>query len=255
MGRTIIVGDVHGCPHELETMLTRVGFTTGDRLVLVGDVLARGPDSMGVLDIVRRTGAVLVRGNHEERVLASRPPSHHPMTWRQGGEAGPEGKAGKIPKSPKPLGRIHADVVAKLRPIDWELLAASPLYVDLPEHGVRVVHAGVVPGLPIERQKRSTLLTIRSIGRRGEPLEKGGATLWGARYVGPPHIVFGHYARVTPQLHPWATGLDTGCVYGGALTGLLLGEDQRVPEGLDARRKLLVTVPAAREYYAAGGGR
>jgi hypothetical protein len=245
MGRTIIVGDVHGCPHELETLLANVDFELGDRLVLVGDIVARGPDSIGVLDIVRRTGAVLVRGNHEERLLAARPPEDHPLSWQaRGGEAG---------KARKPLGRLHAEVAAKMRPIDWALVEASPLFVDLADHDVRVVHAGVIPGIPIARQKRSTLLTIRTIGPDGEALEKGGKVLWGTRYHGPPHIVFGHYARVEPQLHPWATGLDTGCVYGGTLTAMVLGPGERVPRDVAARRKLLVTVPAAREYYAPGG--
>ncbi len=250
-GRTVLVGDVHGCPHELETMLSLVRFDTGDRLVLVGDVLARGPDSNGVLDIVRRTGAVLVRGNHEERILRSRPRqdhAHHPLSWSSS-----QDMAHKAWKPAKPLGRIHAEVAARLRPIDWALLEASPFSVDLPEHGVRVVHAGVVPGLAFEDQKRSTLLTIRTIGSRGEALEKGGTVLWGTRYHGPPHIVFGHFARVEPQLHPWATGLDTGCVYGGTLTGLVLEDGQPVPRDVEARKKLLVTVPAAREYYATGG--
>src|ERR1700704_4140167 len=72
MGRTVIVGDVHGCREELELLLERVGFTTGDRLVFVGDLIARGPDSLGVLDVARRTGAIVVRGNHEEKLLAWR---------------------------------------------------------------------------------------------------------------------------------------------------------------------------------------
>jgi hypothetical protein len=249
MGRTVIVGDVHGCPHELETMLSIVRFDTGDRLVLVGDILARGPDSNGVLDIVRRTGALVVRGNHEERILRSRPNDHdrHALGWSSGARARP------AKKPPKPLGRIHAEVAARLRPIDWALLEATPLHVDLPEHGVRVVHAGVVPGVPFERQKRTALMTIRTLGSHGEAIEKGGKVLWGTRYHGPPHIVFGHYARVEPQLHPWATGLDTGCVYGGTLTALVLSEGQHVPRELPARRRLLVTVPAEREYYVTGG--
>src|SRR5438105_1258025 len=72
MGRTIIVGDVHGCRAELERLLDRVRFGGGDCLVFVGDIVARGPDSLGVLDVVRRTGAVLVRGNHEEKLVAWR---------------------------------------------------------------------------------------------------------------------------------------------------------------------------------------
>ena len=165
------------------------------------------------------------------------------MGWRDGKEP--------AKKDLKPLGRIHADVVAKLRPIDWTLLEASPLWVDLPEHNVRVVHAGVVPGIPIEKQKRSTLMTIRTLGSRGEALEKGGTVLWGERYREAPHIVFGHYARVDPQIHPWATGLDTGCVYGGHLTGLLLDDGEPVPMDAEVRRRRLVVVPALREYYDA----
>jgi hypothetical protein len=244
MHRTIIVGDVHGCAHELETLLTEVGFGTGDRLVLVGDVVARGPDSIGALDIVRRTGAILVRGNHEERLLTSREASTHPFGWNA--------PSRPVRKSAKPLGRIHAEVAEKLRPVDWTLLDSAPLYVDLPEHGVRVVHAGVVPGVAIEKQDREALLTIRSLGPRGEALEKRGDVLWGERYRGAPHVVFGHHARTKPQLHPWATGLDTGCVYGGFLTALVLEDGQRIPRNVAARRKLLVQVPAAREYYGAG---
>ena len=61
MGRTIIVGDVHGCRRELEQLLDKVAFATGDRLVFVGDLVARGPDSLRVLDVVRRTGAIVIR--------------------------------------------------------------------------------------------------------------------------------------------------------------------------------------------------
>jgi hypothetical protein len=245
MGRTVIVGDVHGCALELEALLDQVGFDTGDRLVLVGDCIARGPDSLGVLDIVRRTGAVLVRGNHEERILASPEASEHLPLWGRVGDGGG--------KSSKPLNRIHAEVAASLRPVDWSLLHASPLHFDLPEHGVRVVHAGVVPGVPIEAQKRSTLLGIRGLGDHGEPLDRRGGVPWGSRYQGPPHVVFGHNAGVHPQLHPWATGIDTGCVYGGALTGIVLAEGERVPRERWARRKLLVVVPARHEYYMPSG--
>jgi len=242
MRRTIIVGDVHGCAVELDALLDEVGFVTGDRLVLVGDVIARGPDSLGALDIVRRTGAVLVRGNHEERLLTAQRTPSHPFGWEVETDAGS--------RDGKPLGRMHAEVAAKLRPIDWSLLEASPLYVDLPEHGARVVHAGVVPGVPIEKQERSTLLTIRTLGARGEALERRGRALWGARYRGAPHIVFGHHARPEPQFHPWATGLDTACVYGGRLTAMVLADGQRIPRGVAARKALLVQVPAARAYYA-----
>jgi hypothetical protein len=225
MGRTVIVGDVHGCRRELEALLDRLGFTTGDRLVFVGDLVARGPDSLGVLDIARRTGAVIVRGNHEEKLLAWRAdPSH-------------------------PLGRLHLEVAESLRDVDWTLLDTAPYSFDLPEHAVRVIHAGVLPDVPFEDQVPDTLLHIRTVSPSGKAGDKGSHALWGSFYSGPPHIVFGHNALDGLQMHPWATGLDTGCVYGGRLTAMVLKEKQRVPRYHGEREKVLVSEPAARVYF------
>jgi hypothetical protein len=243
MRRTIIVGDVHGCSAELDALLDRVAFSDGDRLVLVGDLVARGPDSLGVLDIARRTRAIVVRGNHEEKLLL----------WR----AKKQSHARGLGKRPAPLGRVHAKIARELRAVDWVLLASTPDYCDLPEHGARVVHAGVVPGIPFEHQERTTLMRIRALtaqgggrGPRREGEEKGAEVLWGALYAGPPHIVFGHNAMSEPQLHPWATGLDTSCVYGGRLTAMVIPEGQRVPRGRDVRQLLVWT--RARKTYCLG---
>jgi len=238
--RTIIVGDVHGCRSELEGLLDRVAFASGDRLVLVGDLVARGPDSLGVLDVVRRTGAIVVRGNHEQRLL----------DWRDARAAWMHGEAAAKP----PIGRMHRDLARSLRAVDWTLLETSPLFFDLPEHGARVVHAGLVPGIPFEAQSPQTLMRIRTVRvaapRRGRTRAKPANVLWGAAYEGPPHIVFGHNAAPGLQLHPWATGLDTGCVYGGRLTAMVLASGQRIPRALAARRELLVAEPAARIWFA-----
>jgi hypothetical protein len=230
MSRTVIVGDVHGCSAELDRLLDRIGFASGDRLVFVGDLVARGPDSLGVLDIARRTGAVIVRGNHEEKLLA----------WRSARQAWMRGKAA----AKEPLGRVHRDVARQLRPVDWTLLETSSLWFDLPEHGARVVHAGVIPNVAIEHQMPSTLMNVRTVKTVG-----GHPVLWGARYQGPPHILFGHHATRGLQLHRWATGLDTACVYGGRLTAMILAEGQRIPRAFEARKHLLVSQPAARIYY------
>jgi hypothetical protein len=237
MGRTVLVGDVHGCRAELEALLDQVGFGSGDQLVFVGDILVRGPDSLGVLDVARRTGALLVRGNHEEKLLS----------WRREEDAHERGGP-----PARPLGRIHAEVRDQLRPIDWSMLSNMPLWIDLPEHRLRVVHAGLVPGIPIEDQKKKNLLRIRAMGKDGEPESaRGRGRLWGELYRGPPHVVFGHNADVRPQLHRWATGIDTGCVYGGRLTGLVLREGEPVPADMRARKRRLVSVPAKRAYVQA----
>ncbi len=110
-----------------------------------------------------------------------------------------------------------------------------------------MVHAGVVPGVPIERQSPRALMYMRGLDQAGQPVERRGHELWGASYRGPPHVVFGHNALDELQLHPAATGLDTGAVYGGRLTALVLAEGARPPPPKD-RGDVLVSTPSARAY-------
>jgi hypothetical protein len=224
MGRTILVGDVHGCRDELDALLTKLGFAPGDQLVMVGDLVVRGPDPRGTLDLVRGVSARAVRGNHEDRLLRYR----------------------SAPKD-SPVSEQTLSTARALRKRDWALLEGLPLWLDLPEHGVRVIHAGLVPGVPIEQQDPHTLMYVRSLDRHGAPVEKRGRFLWGERYGGPEHVVFGHNARPDPQLHTFATGLDTGCVYGGHLTAMVLADGEPPPPPRD-RASVLVSVRARRCY-------
>ncbi len=222
MSRTVVVGDVHGCRAELEALLGRVGLVSGDRLVMVGDLVVRGPDPAGTLDLLASVGARSVRGNHEDRLLRCR--------------------AGAAP-----IGDAQRATMAALADRHWALLASFPLWLDLPEHGVRVVHAGVVPGVPIERQAPRALMYMRGLDRAGQPVEKRVPEVWGAFYDGPPHVVFGHNAQAEPQIHPAATGLDTSAVYGGRLTAMVLAAGARPPPPRE-RGDVLVSVPSARAY-------
>jgi hypothetical protein len=228
MPRTIIVGDVHGCRDELADLLNHIGLTEGDRVFMVGDLIVRGPDPCGTLDLVREVGAVSVRGNHEDRLLR----------WY----------AGRSDAHGEPLGELPKATARLLRKRDWSYLEELPFWIDLPEHDLRVVHAGVVPGLPIERQDPHTIMYMRCLGRYGEPVERrSGKRLWGEAYAGPPHVVFGHNARPDPQLHPWATGIDTGAVYGGRLTAMVLHAGEAVPPPA-LRGDVLVSIPSRRRY-------
>ncbi len=240
MGRAIIVGDVHGCSVELRALLDRVAFVKGsDRLVMVGDLVARGPDSRGVLQICRETGAIVVRGNHEDRLLS----------WHRAMNARARGEFALAPD----LGRLHTEIAQSLREEDWALLEETPVTHLLEENRTLVVHAGLVPGIPIESQDPGMMMRIRSVGVRGEARDHGGAIPWGARWVGPPHVVFGHAASLDAQVHPWATGIDTGCVYGGYLTAMVL-RDHEEPPPVAERASVLVSVPARRRYFEGGVG-
>ncbi|GJC84598.1 serine/threonine-protein phosphatase 1 [Colletotrichum liriopes] len=69
--RLVVVGDVHGMRASLDRLLAELRFdpSRGDHLVLAGDMINKGPDSRGVIDLAMRLGASAVRGNHEDRVL------------------------------------------------------------------------------------------------------------------------------------------------------------------------------------------
>ena len=227
MSRSIFIGDVHSCAAELAELLSRLSVGADDQVYFVGDLLSRGPDPLGVLRLFRELRARSVLGNHEQRLLAAR-------QARLRGEPGPK------------LGSSHAEVVAQLSDDDWAILESFPLWIDAPEHNVRVVHAGVVPGVPLDQQDPWILTHIRSIDADGKPSEKWGK-LWGTLYQSEPHIVFGHNARQRPQLHLHATGLDTACVYGGALSALVLSAGV-APPAVDLRLDVLVSVRARRAY-------
>lgn len=68
--RLVFVGDVHGCRDELLALLNAVSFNPEtDHLILTGDIIGKGPDSRGAVNIARKLSASCVRGNHEDRVL------------------------------------------------------------------------------------------------------------------------------------------------------------------------------------------
>lgn len=244
MTRFVFVGDVHGCLEELDALLADVALRPGDRLLFVGDLVDRGPDSVGVVRrvrdlLARHPGSAAVCGNHEEKALR-----YH--------ERG---------KAIEPWAAQAADD-------DWAFLDGLPLVVPAPEVGAVVVHAGFFPryfvkegavgavgpgwrrekGKRAERQRR--FLRVRRVNPEGEMIALGheveGDPHWSDVYDGREgHVFFGH----DPQLSPpeplrgaHATGLDTGCCFGGRLTAAVL------EAGADPRAAAFVSVPARARY-------
>jgi hypothetical protein len=200
MRRTIVIGDLHGCLAELEALLAKCEATDEDQLISVGDLVAKGPDSRGVVQLLRERGAWAVKGNHDAHVLVAR--------------------TGKASATIKPE---HQQVLDTLTEADWKWLSALPLFVEVPEHEAIVVHAGLVPGVPLRDQPEDLMLTLRSITPQGVPtktLEAG--VPWASLWKGPQHVFFGHDAVRGLQQYPFATGLDTGCVYGKELSACVL---------------------------------
>ncbi len=220
--RTLIVGDVHGCREELEDLLEQSGWEEGDQLVSVGDLVAKGPDSLGVIRTFRELGGVAVRGNHDQ----------HCLRWWEAKVAG---------ESPPELRPTHQRVADVLDEEDWRWLADLPMWIELTEHDALVVHAGLIPDLPLEEQDPYDLMNMRSVlddGTGSRSYDDG--TPWAELWPGPRLVVFGHDAVRGLQTRPHAIGLDTGCVYGGWLTGLWLPERD------------LVSVPTRAAYTVPG---
>lgn len=222
----LIIGDIHGCVGELRALLDKVGFDPATwALVSVGDIVAKGPGSVACLQLLRQAGAAAVRGNHEDNVLEAM------VALREAGE--------------------HKELASQFAEPELRWLGDLPLTLRLPHvgpgPGVRIVHAGLLPGAALEEQAFVDLLWMRDV-KDGVGLKKpqDGSTGWAAQWEGPEHVVFGHDAQRFVQQHPFATGLDSGCCYGHCLTAIrvrVTGD----PAACWADREL-VSVPAARMY-------
>lgn len=205
-----------------------LGPTADDSIYFVGDLVARGPDSQGVLDLVATLGARSVVGNHEHKLLEAR-------AERRRGQRGPR------------LGPHHEQLLLDLEEHHWLQIAALPLWLELPAHAARIVHAGIVPGVPMEKQDPWALTRMRTLKPDGQPSDKRGSTPWGKLLEDPPHVIFGHNAVDGLQLWKHATGLDTGCVYGGKLSALVLPAGSRVPS-VSERKDAILSVSARSAY-------
>jgi diadenosine tetraphosphatase ApaH/serine/threonine PP2A family protein phosphatase len=202
-GGTLIVGDVHGCADELQALYE---LARPARVVSVGDLFTKGPDPVGVWRRIQAWGARAVRGNHETALL----------------------------QDPDRARRLGLPPAA----LDW--MALLPLVIELEDLGLVVVHGGLHPELGIEGTDRRLATTLRRWPDERDPA----APFWWQLYQGPELVVYGHDAVRGLQDHrPRTLGLDTGCVYGGRLTGY-------IPED-----GALVSVPAARVYKRPAGGR
>ncbi len=216
-GRLIAVGDIHGCAVEFAELLDKLQLQRGDRLVLLGDLVNRGPDSRLVLDLARSARALSLLGNHELRLLRAH---------RQ--------------RDASILRAEDRATVAALRPADWDYLAAMPLTHFDEDLNVVFVHGGFLPGQAWQSQPAEVVTRVQVIDAEGRPrkrAESPGAPLWAEFWAGPPFVVYGHTPRPVVHKLKWSLCLDTACAYGGYLSAYILPE------------RRLVQVKAKRRYW------
>ncbi|MGW3559576.1 polynucleotide kinase-phosphatase [Streptomyces sp. NPDC000963] len=225
-----VVGDVHGCSSELETLLGKLGYVDGHHpegrtAVFVGDLVDRGPDSPGVLrrvmSMVASGDALCVPGNHENKL----------GRWLKG----------------RKVQRTHglAETIEQLEGESAEFRAEVEKFVDgLVSHYVLdggdlvVCHAG----LP-EKYHGRTSGRVRSHALYGDTTgetDEFGLPVrypWAEEYRGRATVVYGHTPVPNTSWINNTLCLDTGAVFGGRMTAL------RWPE------RELVDVPAERVWY------
>ena len=256
MGRTIFIGDVHGCGDELADLLNMVApGSDGSRVVFVGDLVDKGPRSLDTLRLARwvvenHSGSVVVAGNHEEKALRMF-------------------KSGKLDQFVD--GHEHRAWVHDATDEDWAFIESMPLTWHDPEANIRVVHGGIFPALlekhpdafdKIEARgaawhkgggkvmnRARRMLRVRFVDQEsGDMLALGenkpGDPFWADTYDGSQGLViFGHspFLNGKARVFQHAIGIDTGCVFGGKLTALVIDSEDKDERGhfiqVDARRQ------------------
>lgn len=273
VNRLIFVGDVHGCLDELKALLEKVAFNfKRDHLITTGDLITKGPDSVGTVEFVREMGASCVRGNHEDRILLIT----HDMNSNllrlekpsRDGVDNLDEQSFSLSDSP------DRTLAASLSAEQISYLEACPviLRVGFMKHlagELVVVHAGLVPGVSLERQDPTAVMSMRSIDLDNHvPSKKSSSEggvhwikLWNKYQQSLPSkwsllrlsdseaqkateshttVIYGHDARKGLQLKKYSKGIDTGCFRGGKLTALVLsagGDMQTVQVNCQDYRK------------------
>jgi diadenosine tetraphosphatase ApaH/serine/threonine PP2A family protein phosphatase len=228
--RLIFIGDIHGCLEEFNELLSKLDYSASeDRVILLGDLVDRGPDSVGVVRYARQLGLECLKGNHEDKYIK----------WFRS-----QGTRVDV--------YDRKDYYGQLSDQDITYIHDMPTYIELDD--VIAVHAGLKPGISLSNQTKDDLMYLRytdsdrrfvslkKINKLGK--EQTGARFWTEFWQGPKSVVYGHNVHsyedpLIEEVAPGVTcyGIDTGCCFGGRLTALIW------------ETKEIVQVQAKRAYY------
>ncbi|KAH7061043.1 Ser/Thr protein phosphatase family [Macrophomina phaseolina] len=243
--RLVVVGDVHGCKSELVELLNKIDFRpAADHLILTGDIIAKGPDSPGVVDFARDVRASCVRGNHEDRILLTRKAMR--VAEQDMGDnkhlGEDEGRNAGSNKDKELAKKFNA------KQIEW--LEQCPVILKVGQikgmGEVVVAHGGLIPGVDLDRHDPFQVMNMRTIdldtkvpsaGRHGTPWYK----YWNYYMKHIPEekrstVIYGHDAKTGLKIKKYSKGLDSNCVKGGKLTALVIEAD---PKGGPAKQSLV----------------
>ena len=222
--RVYAIGDSHGCVDQLaalhQAILADCEGADAERRVVVylGDYVDRGPDSRALIDLlIERPLAgfesVHIMGNHDEFLASFLNGQGDLGLWLyNGGDATLRSYGVDLQTIYGNASEIHAELMTRVsdRHLDF-LNGLRPSHV---EGDYLFVHAGIRPGVPLEDQDPEDLRWIR------EPFLS-----W--RDSHGKVVVHGHTPTQEPEVRANRIGIDTGAVYGGRLTALVLEGSER----------------------------
>lgn len=224
--RCDVIGDVHGCYDELADLLKQLGHddlldpdiapaAEGEKpkLIFVGDIVDRGDKIIPALRLVHRLctrgHALTVVGNHDDRFLR----------WLWGRKV--QIRHG-LEESVEQFRALPAREAAVWREELIEFMKNLPWAIQIDEGRAIVAHAAWHAELHDE-PSHDRLRAYTMYGPvTGNTTPEGFPERidWAPKYEGPELVIFGHQVYEAPYWHEYAIGIDTGCVFGGALTAL-----------------------------------
>lgn len=201
--KTCVIGDIHGCRASLTALLDKV-IDQADTLIFLGDYVDRGPDSKQVIETLiqlqkTHPRPIFLKGNHELMFYNYLIGTDRSIFLRVGGLQ----TLNSYNISPQADGNL-LDLLPSAHIAFIESLA---LYYE-DQHGI-YVHAGLQPGRHLSQQTPDWCLWVRD------------RFIHSSHDFGKP-VIFGHTVFREPLIEDNKIGIDTGAVYGGKLTALLL---------------------------------
>lgn len=164
MPRLLAIGDIHGCTMPLDALLEAIAPTADDRVIFLGDLVDRGPDSRGAVERVRTwvkdRGAECLRGNHELMMLAAKVSDAERKTWMQYGGSQTLASYGPHP------GRIGS--IKDVPDEHWAFLE-NDLKSYVETESAIFVHAGLNSSQPLDEQDELRLAWEPLAGPIGWP--------------------------------------------------------------------------------------
>jgi serine/threonine protein phosphatase 1 len=203
MKKIFAIGDIHGCYDRLKALMGKIPIDCSrDALVFIGDYIDRGPHSVEVVDYLiqlknRFPEVIFLKGNHEDMLDKFISGADRFTYLLNGGQQTLDSYLTKPVQSESfPIPPDHMEFFKSLR-----LFYQTEEFI--------FVHAGLRPRVPLESQNTEDLLWIRD-------------KFVSSKYDFGKRVIFGHTPLKKPLVEPNKIGIDTGAVYGNALSCIQL---------------------------------